>query len=308
MTKRTFNIFITLTFISACNFFNNYQLPDNYIGVMCDNQENCIEVDGSKILKEPILKIEYSNASLNGKKQMTAMLDDSSKNELKKMLKDYQGKNIVFFHKDAKLADLAVYTDDINHIILNLNRENIDAKKLCVDITKSCNTESYDADIAEMNRRTEIEKNLRQQYAQYESIEESHHWKAFEENITVFPTEDDKNSSTREVSRLSILQDYDLKQDRFVFKNNKIKSNIGWIHRKAIYPMNIATIKPILERNYKEYLQQLKCLRLISSPEPLKIVSMMKRSTEVALIFMNQKEFENLKKQTEKNIESFKCQ
>jgi hypothetical protein len=308
MTKRTFNLLTVLLVFTGCNFFNSYQLPDNYVAIKCEQQDNCIEIDNTKILKEPILKIEYASATLNGKKQMMAILSDQSKIEVIKLYKDNLGKNIAFFHKESKLSEMTIHSDEVSYINLDLSQIKQDVKEFCVEIVANCSTASYDADQAEMQKRAEVEKNLRAQYTAYESIQESHSWKSFNEDVTIYASAEDTKGNNRNVSRVSLLQEYDLKQDKFVYKNFKIKTGLGWIDRTAVYPMNIVAIKPILERNFREYKQQLKCLDANKMPEPYKIVSTMKRSTEIALTFLGAKEFENYSKQIAKQLEGFKCQ
>jgi len=256
MTKRTSKLIPLLLLITGCNFFSSYQLPDNYIGIKCDKEESCIEIDGYKLQKEPILKIEYASATLNGKKQMMANLNDTSKIEVIKLYKDNMGKSIAFFHNETKLAELIINTEDVSYITLDLSQIKQDVKKLCFEVTKECNAASYDADIAEMQKRAEVEKNLRAQSTAYESIQESHSWKSFNENVVIYASAEDTQGSSRNVSRLSLLQEYDLKQDKFIFKNNKIKTALGWIARSDVYPMNVTATKPIMERNFREYKQQ----------------------------------------------------
>ena len=137
MTKKTFKFITLLLILTGCNFFNSYQLPDHYIGIECQQQQECIEVEDYKILKNPILKIEYASGTLNGKKQMLVTFSEESKNEIQKLFKDNMGRNIAFFYKELKLQEINIDSEEISYITYDLSQSKIDIKKLCTEIVNN---------------------------------------------------------------------------------------------------------------------------------------------------------------------------
>jgi hypothetical protein len=298
---------LLILLILGCNKQKDihYNYPNFYAAIKCKKSNECLTIDGKSILKKQILKLSVKKAFVIPE-GLSFLLNKDSAEEFFKMKQD--NADIFIYLKEKLIGTYKVKSKRrLSNIILAYN--NFTPEELlitCKNIFSPCTLARYKEEIKKAaTRKFVIEKQIKKgKY--FKNLNESYKWRSSSETVQFY--ESSKSTFVKAkvlATKITLMQSFDSKKNKFIYKHNRVKFKLGWVSRKFITPVNPTLNINTIRAKLTSLLQQKKCY-----PKKVKLITSihaMTRSQMMAIKSMNLLDYEATMKLLRKNIKKYKC-